>query len=189
MKARAISRGLVHFRSESQSIIVIELLKYRGECEGGRLCNPHWSWWETWHVGHWTFWLPWAHPLWGFPSGSRVQGMEDRLGECWRSPGTGLAGVPERKRSFPSGQNPPWRKVSGGRCISVSLGDSPVALQPAVTSDYCSLLNTNSLGWAGHAPSRGPTQALHLRGVHKPPEEWKSLNPFEGPQISVSHGR
>lgn len=30
MKAHAISQGLVHFRSESQSIIVIELLKYKG---------------------------------------------------------------------------------------------------------------------------------------------------------------
>lgn len=30
MKAHAISQGLVHFRSESQSIIVIELSKYKG---------------------------------------------------------------------------------------------------------------------------------------------------------------
>lgn len=30
MKAHAISPGLVHFRSESQSIIVIELSEYKG---------------------------------------------------------------------------------------------------------------------------------------------------------------
>lgn len=35
MKAHAISRGLVHFRSESQSIIVIELLKYKESWAGG----------------------------------------------------------------------------------------------------------------------------------------------------------
>ena len=35
MKAHAISRGLVHFRSESQSIIVIELWKYKESREGG----------------------------------------------------------------------------------------------------------------------------------------------------------
>lgn len=37
MKARAISRGLVHFRSESLSIIVIELLKYK-ELGWGAVC-------------------------------------------------------------------------------------------------------------------------------------------------------
>lgn len=40
MKARAISRGLVHFRSESQSIIVIELLKYKEGWEGGPCPAP-----------------------------------------------------------------------------------------------------------------------------------------------------
>lgn len=40
MKAHAISRGLVHFRSESQSIIVIELLKYK-ERAGREGRAPH----------------------------------------------------------------------------------------------------------------------------------------------------
>lgn len=42
MKAHAISRGLVHFRSESQSIIVIELLKYKEGWEGGPCPAPRW---------------------------------------------------------------------------------------------------------------------------------------------------
>lgn len=33
MKAPAISKGLQHFRSESQSIIVIEVLKNKGVCK------------------------------------------------------------------------------------------------------------------------------------------------------------
>lgn len=47
MKAHAISRGLVHFRSESQSIIVIELLKYKESWEGGR---GHSGWIQAWAI-------------------------------------------------------------------------------------------------------------------------------------------
>lgn len=54
MKAPAISRGSVHFRSESQSIIVIELLKYKERAgEGGP--RPARGWIQagalTHHVG------------------------------------------------------------------------------------------------------------------------------------------
>lgn len=65
MKAQAISRGLVHFRSESQSIIVIELLKYKGGSrrEGRVPWSADWLKQEpvTNHVGQMSPWLHREH--------------------------------------------------------------------------------------------------------------------------------